>query len=63
MTYAIDLDAMTVTITHGTGERFDLNATGEPCRSTADLRAFVRELYAQGVYGRDIRDALLLDIP
>lgn len=61
-TYRIDTTDMTVIRTDEHGERFDLNAGGEPCESTADLAAFVRELHTQGAYDADVRDALLADL-
>ena len=59
MTYAINLAALTIIATDETGESYDLNASGEPCVSADDLRAFVAELHNQGAYDAATRDALL----
>ena len=59
MTYAIDLDALTIIATDENGESHDLNARGEPCATVDDLRAFIAELHAQGAYDAATRDALL----
>lgn len=59
--YRIHLPTLTV-IRHADGEDFDLNAQGEPCRTVGDLRAFVKELHAQGAYGAATRDRLLADV-
>ena len=53
---------LTVIATDGYGEETDLNATGEPCRTVDDLRAFVAEMCEQGLYGEDVRDALIAKI-
>lgn len=70
-TYALDLDGLTVYITDGGGRR-DLNASGEPCRTLAELRAFIDDIYAEGGFksspdadaapARAIRDRLLAEI-
>ena len=62
-THRASLADLTVYATDtATGETLDLNATGEPCTSPADLRSFVRELRVAGAYGRDVEAGLLADI-
>ena len=41
--------AVTVLAIHADGSADDLNAKGEPCRTEADLAAFLAELRAQGL--------------
>lgn len=47
-TYSLDTTNLTVVVTDEHGERFDLNATGEPCADLFDLQSFVRALYEVG---------------
>lgn len=58
-TYSIDFSALTVIATDSHGERYDLNATGEPCADLVDLRNFVQALCVEGYYDADQRDILL----
>lgn len=60
--FDLDLDHLTVIYTDTHGERYDLNATGEPCRNRADLRAFVVTLARQRVIDEETRAALLVDV-
>lgn len=60
--HTVDRTALTVIHTDHYGERFDLNANGEPCRTLDDLRAFIAELCRQGAYTADVRDVLLADV-
>lgn len=50
---------LTVYATDSHGERYDLNATGEPCADLVDLRNFVQALCVEGYYDADQRDILL----
>jgi hypothetical protein len=43
-------------------ERFDLNATGTPCETLDELRAYVHELFAQGAFDAAERDRLLASV-
>ena len=49
-TYRVDLGDLTVLATYPSGETYDLNADGEPCTSTDDLRALITELQHVGYY-------------
>ena len=62
MTYRIDPSALTVIVTHDDGEDFDLNAEGQPCADTMELRHFVRELMNQGAYDDEQAGYLLSQI-
>lgn len=60
MTYAITASSpFTIVRTDEHGERFDLNADGEPCETPADLVAFVDQLCDTGAFDAATRDALL----
>lgn len=47
-TYSLDTANLTVIATDKHGEKFDLNAQGEPCADLFDLQSFVRSLYEVG---------------
>lgn len=47
-TYSLDTTNLTVIVTDEHGERFDLNAAGEPCADLFDLQSLVRALYEVG---------------
>lgn len=59
MTHSLDLATLTVILTDDNGERHDLNAAGEPCKSLADLRDFIYELHGQGAFDADVMRELL----
>lgn len=61
-TYDVDLDAKTVYAVDRHGERFDLNAEGNPCADWDGLGAFVRELEVQGAITPDVCAAMLAEI-
>jgi len=59
-TYSLDLATFTVILTEENGgERHDLNAAGEPCKSLADLRDFIYELHGRGPCDADVMRELL----
>ena len=59
-TYAID--DLTVIRTDEHGEKFDLNADGEPCRTVSDLADLIRTLREQGAYDEGTEEWLLSNI-
>ena len=61
ITHTVDLSRLTVIATDESGESFDLNATGEPCTSLADLCDFVIELHGQRAFDVDTMRDLLND--
>lgn len=61
-TFRASTTDLTVYAIDSHGEVSDLNATGEPCATVADLAAFVAELSEQGYYDAETRDALLAEI-
>ena len=62
-TYRACTTDLTIYATDENGETFDMNATGEPCRSVDDLVCFVNEMHALADFCDDAtRDALLAQI-
>lgn len=57
-TYSLDTDHLTVIATDEHGERHDLNAAGEPCRTRTDLEQLLSALLAERCIGRHTYDAL-----
>ena len=47
-TYSLDTANLTVIATDENGERYDLNAGGEPCADIFDLQSFVKQLWEVG---------------
>ena len=47
-TYSLDTTNLTVIATDENGERFDLNAGGEPCADIFDLQSLVKQLWEVG---------------
>ena len=62
LSYSIDARRLTIVATDKFGERFDLNATGTPCETLDELRAYVHELFAQGAFDAAERDRLLASV-
>lgn len=62
MTYAVDMKNLTVIATDDSGEAFDLNAGGEPCVTTSDLRDFIVQLHGERAFDVDTMRELLNDV-
>jgi len=60
--HTIDHEALTIIAIDENGEAHDLNG-GDPCETTADLRAFVCECHDQGAYNDETRNRLLAEVP
>lgn len=59
MRHFVHEPSLTVGCQNSFGETCDLNATGEPCETWAELRAFIHQLHEQGAYDADVMDTLL----
>ena len=57
-TYSLDTTNLTVIATDSHGERFDLNAEGEPCADLFDLQSLVKQLWEVGGITGEIYQSL-----
>jgi len=57
-TFSLDTTNLTVIATDENGERFDLNATGEPCADIFDLQLFVKQLWEVGGISGEVYQSL-----
>lgn len=60
--YEIHPEQLTVIRIDAHGERWDLNAEGEPCETLEDLSDFIRELHRQGAFDATTVSDLLVDV-